>query len=67
MPEQCAALIDQLIELRKTKGMTQNELAKASGLTQSVIGRIESKKSIPTLATFQRIVDALGASLLILS
>ena len=65
MPEQCAALIDQLVELRKAKGMTQNELAKASGLTQSVIGRIESKKSVPTLATFQRIVDALGASLMV--
>ena len=54
MPEQCARLIDELIELRKAKGWTQQELARACGLTQSVIGRIESKKSVPTLVTLQR-------------
>lgn len=65
MPEQCAALIDDLIELRKTKGWSQKELSAASGLTQSVIARIESKKSTPTIATFYKIVSALGASLII--
>ena len=63
MPEQCARLIDELIELRKTKGWTQQELARACGLTQSVIGRIESKKSVPTLVTLQKIVAALDATL----
>ena len=63
MPEQCAALIDELVELRKAKGWSQQELACACGLTQSVIGRIESKKSAPTLVTLQKIVSALGASL----
>lgn len=63
MPEQCARLIDELIELRKAKGWTQQELARACGLTQSVIGRIESKKSVPTLVTLQKIVAALDATL----
>ena len=63
MPEQCARLIDELIELRKAKGWTQQELARACGLTQSVIGRIESKKSVPTLVTLQKIVAALDAIL----
>ena len=63
MPEQCACLIDEVIALRKTKGWTQQELAEACGLTQSVIGRLESKKSLPTLATLQKVVAALGASL----
>ena len=63
MPEQCARLIDELIELRKAKGWTQQELARACGLTQSVIGRIESKKSVPTLVTLQKIVAALEAIL----
>lgn len=63
MPEQCAALIDELVELRKAKGWTQQELARTCGLTQSVIGRIESKRSVPTLVTLQKIVSALGASL----
>ena len=63
MPEQCARLIDELIELRKARGWTQQDLAKACGLTQSVVARIESKKSVPTLVTLQKIVSALDATL----
>ena len=63
MPEQCARLIDELIELRKARGWTQQYLAKACGLTQSVVARIESKKSVPTLVTLQKIVSALDATL----
>lgn len=33
------------------------------GLTQSVVGRIKNKRSVPTLVTLQKIVSALGASL----
>ena len=32
-------------------------------LTQSVIARIETKKSTPTLATFQKLVSSMGATL----
>lgn len=63
MPEQCARLIDELIELRKARGWTQQDLAKACGLTQSVVARIESKKSVPTLVTLQKIVSALDATM----
>lgn len=63
MPEQCARIIDELIELRKARGWTQQDLAKACGLTQSVVARIESKKSVPTLVTLQKIVSALDATL----
>lgn len=63
MPEQCIRIIDDLIDLRRAKGWTQQDLAKACGLTQSVIGRIESKKSVPTLVTLQKIVAALDATL----
>ena len=65
MPEQCAVLIDELIWLRKEKGWSQKELSSACGLTQSVIARIESKKSVPTIATLYKIVSALGASLVV--
>lgn len=65
MPEQCAALIDELVGLRKAKGWSQKELSSACGLTQSVIARIESKKSVPTIATLYKIVSALGASLVV--
>ena len=65
MSEPCIALIDNLIQLRKAKGWSQKELSAASGLTQSVIARIESKKSVPTIATLYKIVSALDASLVV--
>ena len=45
MPENCAAIIDTLIEQRKEKGMTQEDLAQATHLTQSVIARMEGKRT----------------------
>ena len=63
MPEQCAKIIDTLIEKRKELGLTQKELADASQLTQSVIARMESKKAVPQLDTLLKVVDALGCDL----
>lgn len=63
MPEYCASIIDKLIEQRKTKGWTQQELAKATNLTQSVIARMESKKAIPQLDTLVKVVLALDCNL----
>lgn len=63
MPDYCANIIDCLVEQRKVKGMTQNELAKATNLTQSVIARMESKKTIPQLDTLLKVVMALGCHL----
>ena len=63
MSEQCIALIDEIVAHRKTHGMTQADLGRACGLTQSVIARFESKKSVPQLDTLIRILDALGLSL----
>ena len=51
MSEDCTSIIDILIETRRLRHMTQAEVASASGLTQSVIARLESKKTIPQLDT----------------
>lgn len=67
MTENCAAIIDTLIEQRKDRGMTQTDLAKASDLTQSVIARLESKKAIPQLDTLLKVVNALDCTLQIVS
>ena len=67
MTENCAAIIDTLIEQRKNKGMTQTDLAKASDLTQSVIARLESKKAMPQLDTLLKVVNALDCTLQIVS
>ena len=63
MPDSCIAIIDKLVALRKEKGLTQRELAKASNLTQHAIARLESKSAIPQLDTLLKVADALGCSL----
>ena len=63
LPDNCIAVIDALIELRKAKGLTQKELAQASSLTQSVIARLESKKNIPQLDTLLKVATALGCDI----
>lgn len=55
-------IIDKLIEERHIKGYTQKELAIATGLTQSVIARMESKKVIPQLDTLLKITSALDCN-----
>lgn len=63
MTENCDIIIDTLIEQRRSKGMTQKELAQASSLTQSVIARLENKKATPQLDTLLKVVNALGCDL----
>lgn len=65
MSENCATIIDLLIDQRHRNGMTQQELAKAANLTQSVIARLESKKATPQLDTLLKVATALGCDLTI--
>ena len=63
LPEACANIIDQLIEQRKQQHLSQTELAKKANMTQSVIARIESKKTVPQIDTLMKIIMALGCTL----
>ena len=63
MPENCANIIDRLIEQRHLRGMTQKELAEAACLTQSVIARLENKKATPQLDTLLKVIAALDCDL----
>lgn len=56
-------IIDQLIQLRKAKGLTQKELAAAANLAQPAIARMESKAAVPQLDTFIKVAGALGYSI----
>lgn len=53
-------IIDQLIEFRKAKGLTQKDLATAANLAQPAIARLESKSAVPQLDTFVKVAGALG-------
>ena len=60
MSDKCIAIIDELIELRKAKGLTQRELAKATNLAQPAIARLERKAAIPQLDTLLKVAAALN-------
>ena len=60
-----AALIGKLIEVRDSKGVTQQELAQLTGLKQSAIARLESMKSTPQIDTLFKILNPLGYTLAI--
>lgn len=56
--------IDKLVEtihtLRKKKGLTQAQLADATGINRAMIGRIENKDYVPTVEQMQTLGEALG-------
>ena len=62
-----AALARQLAELvytlRTRAGLTQTELARRMGTTQSSIARIEGGGSLPTLGMLARLAHATGTPL----
>ena len=56
--------IDKLVEtihrLRKEKGLTQAQLASATGINRAMIGRIENKDYVPTVEQMQALGEILG-------
>jgi DNA-binding XRE family transcriptional regulator len=57
------ALINRLIELRISHGLTQKQLAKKLGTKQSAISRLERGNLSTTLRSFYKIARALDAEL----
>jgi len=57
------ALINAMLDARNKRGMTQKEIARRAGTTQSAIARFESGRSNPTLEFASRLSSAVGAKL----
>lgn len=55
-------LIRELIHARQRAGLTQAEVAKRMGTTQSAIARLESGR-MPSMKTLQRFAQATGSQL----
>jgi transcriptional regulator with XRE-family HTH domain len=53
---------ERIRQWRLARGMNQQQLAEASGLTQSGLHRVETGQTNPQLATLQRIASALHCS-----
>jgi len=56
-------LAREVFDLRKSRGMTQRQLAAKSGIQQAEISRIEAGNSNPTLSTVAVLANALEAEL----
>ena len=56
-------LARELAELRKSLGLTQQQLSKRSGVPQSDISKIESGKANATGLTLSKMVNAMGHTL----
>ena len=54
-------IADQVLAMRKQRGLTQIELADKAGTTQAVISRLENVSVKPSLDTIVRIAEALDA------
>jgi transcriptional regulator with XRE-family HTH domain len=56
------AFLDQVLAARKAAGLTQADIARRIGTTQSAIARLESGsgKHLPSLATLHKYASAVG-------
>ena len=55
------ALAAQLIEARKKAQLTQDEVAKRMGTTQSVVARLESGRPLPSLRSLRKYAQAVNS------
>lgn len=58
-------LAEQVRAMRQEKEMTQQDLARVMGTTQSAIARLEAGGIEPSIATLLRLADALGVNLVV--
>ncbi len=49
-----------IIDSRKKKGISQDELSTATGINRTMIGRIERQDYIPTIRQLESLIDVLG-------
>ena len=56
----CNRLVDEMVELRKQKRMTQQDIANATGMKRANVARVEGKKFTPTIDVLMRYAECLG-------
>ena len=57
------ALVEELVPARTAAKLTQAELARRLGTTQSAIARVEGARVSPSFATLRRYAEATGTRL----
>ena len=56
-------IADNIIALCKKRDMSKYRLSQLTGISQSSIGKIIAKESLPTMPTVEKICDALGVTM----
>jgi predicted transcriptional regulator len=59
------ALAQELISARTRARLSQGEVARRMGTTQSVVARLESGRRTPSMRTMQRFAQAVGGHLVV--
>ena len=59
-------IIDDFIRIRKSRHMSQTEVAKKAGLHQAAVGRIENKSTDPRLETLLKLLNTMGYTLAVI-
>ena len=58
--------IGQAVRTRRLQlGISQTELARRAGMTQSAVSRLESGGAVPTIVVLERLATALDADLVV--
>jgi len=57
------AIMQAMIDARKATGMTQKQLAEATGINQADISKLERGSANPSIRTLQRLAAGMGMRL----
>ena len=57
------AIIQAMIDARKSSGLTQKQLSERTGITQGDISRLENGNANPSLRTLRRLAEGMGMKL----
>ena len=58
--DQMAEVVHKLTEQRQSQGLSQQDIAEATGMAAPNIARLESCKRIPTMQVLEKYADAVG-------
>ena len=54
---------ESIKKIRQSKGLSQGEMQKRTGILRSYLSRVENGHTVPSLATLQRLATAMGVAL----
>lgn len=57
------AIIQAIIDARRSSGLTQKELSERTGIAQGDISKLENGNGNPSIRTLQRLASAMGMTL----